>query len=135
MSEPGLSTLLMNGVEERERGGASAVNYLVMFGAQALAALIGGSGSEPLRIWRRAGRVGCVGCVGGKVISAYCWGESAGDPEQIGSAALYLVRHYIWRTELPGQISVRFGVIDEAAARVVVPQHAFQAITSVAKMN
>jgi predicted MFS family arabinose efflux permease len=43
MSEPGLSTMLMNGVEERERGGASAVNYLVMFGAQALAALVGGA--------------------------------------------------------------------------------------------
>ncbi len=43
MSEPGLSTLLMNGVEERERGGASAVNYLVMFAAQALAALVGGA--------------------------------------------------------------------------------------------
>jgi MFS family permease len=43
MSEPGLSTLLMNGVEERERGGASALNYLVMFGAQALGALVGGA--------------------------------------------------------------------------------------------
>jgi MFS family permease len=43
MSEPGLSTLLMNGVEKHERGGAAAVNYLVMFGAQALAALIGGA--------------------------------------------------------------------------------------------
>jgi MFS family permease len=43
MSEPGLSTLLMNGVEERERGGASAMNYLVMFAANALAALVGGA--------------------------------------------------------------------------------------------
>jgi len=43
MSEPGLSTLLMSGVEERERGGAAAMNYLVMFGAQALAALVGGA--------------------------------------------------------------------------------------------
>jgi hypothetical protein len=43
MSEPGLSTLLMNGVEERERSGAAAMNYLVMFGAQALAALVGGA--------------------------------------------------------------------------------------------
>jgi MFS family permease len=42
MSEPGLSTLLMNGVKEHERGGASAVNYLVMFASQALAALVGG---------------------------------------------------------------------------------------------
>jgi MFS family permease len=38
MSEPGLNTLLMNGVAERERGGASALNFLVAFGAQALAA-------------------------------------------------------------------------------------------------
>ena len=38
MSEPGLNTLLMNRVSERERGGASALNYLVAFGAQAVAA-------------------------------------------------------------------------------------------------
>ncbi len=38
MSEPGLNTLLMNQVNERERGGASALNYLVAFSAQALAA-------------------------------------------------------------------------------------------------
>jgi Uncharacterised nucleotidyltransferase len=38
MSEPGLNTLLMNQVSERERGGASALNYLVAFGAQAVAA-------------------------------------------------------------------------------------------------
>jgi hypothetical protein len=42
MSEPGLSTLLMNGVEERQRGGAAAMNYLVMFGSTGLAALVGG---------------------------------------------------------------------------------------------
>jgi len=38
MSEPGLNTLLMNNVKETERGGASSLNYLVAFGAQALAA-------------------------------------------------------------------------------------------------
>ena len=38
MSEPGLNSLLMNQVAERERGGASALNYLVAFSAQALAA-------------------------------------------------------------------------------------------------
>ena len=38
MSEPGLNTLLMNQVSERERSGASALNYLVAFGAQAVAA-------------------------------------------------------------------------------------------------
>jgi predicted MFS family arabinose efflux permease len=43
MSEPGLSTLLMSGVEECDRSGAAAMNYLVMFGAQALAALVGGA--------------------------------------------------------------------------------------------
>ena len=42
MSEPGLTTLLMNHVPERERGGASALNYLVAFSAQALAAWGGG---------------------------------------------------------------------------------------------
>jgi predicted MFS family arabinose efflux permease len=43
MSEPGLNTLLMNRVEERERTGASALNYVVAFGAQALAAYAGGA--------------------------------------------------------------------------------------------
>ncbi len=43
MSEPGLNTLLMNHVEERERAGASAINYLVAFGSQALAAFTAGS--------------------------------------------------------------------------------------------
>jgi len=38
MSEPGLNTLLMNQVEERERSGASALNHLVAFGAQMVAA-------------------------------------------------------------------------------------------------
>ena len=42
MSEPGLNTLLMSRVAEEERSGASALNYLVAFGAQALAALAGG---------------------------------------------------------------------------------------------
>jgi hypothetical protein len=42
MSEPGLNTLLMNRVAEREHGGASALNYVVAFGAQALAAYAGG---------------------------------------------------------------------------------------------
>lgn len=43
MSEPGLSALLMNSVPERERGGAAAVNYLVMFGATAAAQWAGGA--------------------------------------------------------------------------------------------
>ena len=43
MSEPGLNTLLMNHVTERERSGASALNYVVAFGAQALAAFAGGA--------------------------------------------------------------------------------------------
>jgi MFS family permease len=38
MSEPGLNTLLMNQVADRERGGASALNFLVAFSTQALAA-------------------------------------------------------------------------------------------------
>ena len=42
MSEPGLSTLLMNHVDERERGGAAAMNYLVAFSAQAVASIAGG---------------------------------------------------------------------------------------------
>jgi hypothetical protein len=42
MSEPGLNSLLMNHVEERERSGASAVTFLVAFGAQALAAFAAG---------------------------------------------------------------------------------------------
>jgi predicted MFS family arabinose efflux permease len=43
MSEPGLSALLMNNVAERERSGAAAVNYLVMFGAVALSQSAGGA--------------------------------------------------------------------------------------------
>ncbi len=43
MNEPGLSALLMNNVAERERSGAAAVNYLVMFGAVALAQAAGGA--------------------------------------------------------------------------------------------
>jgi predicted MFS family arabinose efflux permease len=42
MSEPGLNTLLMNQVDEKERGGASAMNYMVAFSAQAVAAFAGG---------------------------------------------------------------------------------------------
>lgn len=43
MSEPGLNTLLMGEVADAERSGASALNYLVAFGAQALAAFAGGA--------------------------------------------------------------------------------------------
>jgi predicted MFS family arabinose efflux permease len=39
MSEPGMNTLLMNRTGEREREGASALNFLVAFSAQALAAI------------------------------------------------------------------------------------------------
>jgi predicted MFS family arabinose efflux permease len=53
MSEPGLNTLLMNNVKEGERSGASAMNFLVAFGAQAIAAfgagrLIEDSGYAPV---------------------------------------------------------------------------------------
>ena len=43
MSEPGLNTLLMNHVGERERSGASALNHLVAFGAQTVAAFGAGA--------------------------------------------------------------------------------------------
>lgn len=42
MSEPGLNSLLMSRVAERERSGASALNYMVAFSAQAVAALAAG---------------------------------------------------------------------------------------------
>jgi len=42
MSEPGINTLLMNSVPESERNGASSLNYLVAFGAQAVAAYVAG---------------------------------------------------------------------------------------------
>jgi len=42
MSEPGLNPLLMSRVTERERSGASALNYMVAFSAQAVAALAAG---------------------------------------------------------------------------------------------
>jgi hypothetical protein len=42
MSEPGLNSLLMNHVDERERSGASAITFLVAFSAQALAAFAAG---------------------------------------------------------------------------------------------
>jgi MFS family permease len=44
MSEPGLNTLLMNNVDEKERSGASAITFLVAFGAQALASFGAGAG-------------------------------------------------------------------------------------------
>jgi len=59
MSEPGLSTLLMNQVAERERGGASALNYLVAFSAQALAAW--GSGALLARFGYGAVLAGAAG--------------------------------------------------------------------------
>ncbi len=44
MSEPGWQTLLMNGVRPEERSGASSLNFLVMFSAQAVgAAVFGGA--------------------------------------------------------------------------------------------
>ena len=46
MSEPGMNTLLMNRIPEREHGGASALNYVAAFGAQAVAALAGGAGAS-----------------------------------------------------------------------------------------
>jgi MFS family permease len=42
MSEPGMNTLLMNNVPEDERSGASSLNYLVAFAAQAVAAFAAG---------------------------------------------------------------------------------------------
>jgi len=42
MSEPGLNALLMSRVEERERSGAAALNYMVAFSAQTVAALAAG---------------------------------------------------------------------------------------------
>jgi predicted MFS family arabinose efflux permease len=42
MSEPGLTTLLMNNVAEAEREGAAALNYLVAFAAQGIAAFAAG---------------------------------------------------------------------------------------------
>lgn len=42
MSEPGWQTLLMNGVRPEERSGASSLNFLVMFGAQAVGAAVFG---------------------------------------------------------------------------------------------
>jgi len=43
MSEPGLNTLLMNHASEAERAGASALNWLVAFSAQAVAAFAAGA--------------------------------------------------------------------------------------------
>lgn len=42
MSEPGLNTLLMDRVQERERGGAAGLAYFVAFSAQAVAAFAAG---------------------------------------------------------------------------------------------
>ena len=42
MSEPGLNSLLMNNVAPREQSGASSLNYLVAFAAQAAAAFAAG---------------------------------------------------------------------------------------------
>ncbi len=42
MSEPGMFTLLMEGVPEGERSSASALNFLVAFSGQAIAAATAG---------------------------------------------------------------------------------------------
>jgi predicted MFS family arabinose efflux permease len=42
MSEPGMFTLLMEGVPEGDRNSASALNFLVAFSAQAIAAATAG---------------------------------------------------------------------------------------------
>ena len=42
MSEPGIYSLLMDEVAPHERGGAAALNFLVVSGTQALAALAAG---------------------------------------------------------------------------------------------
>jgi len=42
MSEPGMFTLLMEAAPAEERGSASALNFLVMFGSQAIAAALAG---------------------------------------------------------------------------------------------
>jgi len=42
MSEPGMFTFLMEGVSERERNSASALNFLVTFAGQATAATAAG---------------------------------------------------------------------------------------------
>ena len=42
MSEPGMFTFLMDHTKEPERGGAAALNMLVLFGGQAVAATISG---------------------------------------------------------------------------------------------
>ncbi len=59
MSEPGLNTLLMNQVAERERNGASALYFLVAFSAQALAAW--GAGSLLFRFGYGAVLAGAAG--------------------------------------------------------------------------
>jgi predicted MFS family arabinose efflux permease len=42
MSEPGMFTYLMQAAPPGERGSASALNFLVMFGGQAVAAVLAG---------------------------------------------------------------------------------------------
>jgi MFS family permease len=59
MSEPGTFSLLMNKVTADQRGGASALNFFVAFGAQALAANVAGIGfarfGYPAVLWSAAG--------------------------------------------------------------------------------
>ncbi len=56
MSEPGMFTFLMNGVADGERNSASALNILVAFGCQAIAAPLAGAILGALRISAAAGR-------------------------------------------------------------------------------
>jgi predicted MFS family arabinose efflux permease len=65
MSEPGLNSLLMGHVAEAERSGASALTYLVAFGAQALAAFAGGA---------LLARLGYSAVLGGAAALAVCAG-------------------------------------------------------------
>jgi predicted MFS family arabinose efflux permease len=42
MSEPGMYNLLMTNVPEEQRTGASALNFITLFGSQAIAAWVAG---------------------------------------------------------------------------------------------
>lgn len=65
MSEPGLYTLLMTNVPPEQRTGASSLNFLVVFSAQAIAAALAGAGFASYGYGPVMSAAGALACAAG----------------------------------------------------------------------
>jgi MFS family permease len=82
MSEPGMYSLLMNRVKPGEQSGASALNFLVAFSSQALAASLAGLG------YARLGYPAVMGlAAGGAVVSGFLFRKLLAGPHSDERAA------------------------------------------------